>query len=134
MKLKVYDKNAQQRIQKPRVTFSPKANSVRFNSHAVTLMDVKAGDTIAIAADEENPEDWYILKNTENGIPLCTTKNNELCFNCKNMINDFFNTFLVRQAIALPIAKQPIEHEQYGTLWVILTVPAREAAAKALRK
>jgi len=81
MKLKLYDQNAQNRFTKPRISFGFKTNQIRFNNQAVKLMNLKTGDKIAIAMNEDN---------TEECIPLGVSTNDDLFFYLQSACSRFF--------------------------------------------
>lgn len=77
----------------------PGESSIRFHSSGVITLStsaveglkLKEGDKMCVVQDEENPDDWYLMKD-ENGFSLRTYKgNNGLCFNnayiAKSIIN-----------------------------------------------
>ncbi len=61
-----------------------KSGVLRLNKTAVTALDFKHGDAFEVLQDEENPQDWYIAKTTNenaliwrkdsSGAMLCNVK------------------------------------------------------------
>ena len=53
----------------PRISFE-KNGLISLNKHAVELMGLMIADKLSIAQDEDNPGDWYIFKDSEEGFTL----------------------------------------------------------------
>lgn len=66
----------------PKVNFS-KAGVIEFNKPAVELLELKPGDKVTIAQDEEDAANWYVFKD-KNGFEIRSKefeKHGKLAFN-----------------------------------------------------
>lgn len=143
MKLKKFDSTtANGHSNKPSIFFS-KAGTIALNKEFSSKIGLEVNDKVSIVQDEENPDDWYLLIDDENGFPLRENKD-RLIFNnattAKAVIDYFkFRTKSVRFQIATE--STPIEDgendgagELYGILkhtakYVELPTPANQAHA-----
>jgi hypothetical protein len=53
----------------PRISFT-KAGVLVLNQTAMQKLNLKAGDKISLAQDPDNPSNWYIFKDKENGFEI----------------------------------------------------------------
>jgi hypothetical protein len=77
------------------ITFS-KSGTISLNRPAIALLELSEGDKISLAQDEENPSDWYLYKDAENGFALRTkdyAKSNQYTFNHKALQTSFCECF-----------------------------------------
>lgn len=134
MKLKYFSEQTLPRVMGGGNSRTPKASFakhgvVTLNKDACQLMEVKAGDKITVAQDEEDPENFYFFKDPEHGFLLRTDGKTSCLFSHKAMIE------LIRDAKDLPtdknikalIAGKPttIKGDKAGTkYWGILIRPS----------
>lgn len=131
MKLKIFDTDSQfSRPESPASIHFNGKGVITLSSSAVEVMQLSLNDTIAIAQDPENREDWYILKNMENGFKLRATGKGakQLAFNCVKLVKEFLAAFDLKSGISLHINQKPIKDDTYGQMWLILTAKAKERA------
>lgn len=78
----------------------PKESTVRFGRKSANVISDEAAEAIGLGKgmkvsfvqDEENPEDWYMLIDIENGFELRQGKNDKhLSFNCAALSNTFLD-------------------------------------------
>jgi hypothetical protein len=110
-----------------RVTFGA-AGAIVFNKEAGKLMSLKTGDRVALAQDEQDPENWYFFKDKNHGYEIRENKGNGWGFNHSLLIHAFLESRGLEKGKTLRalIAGQPTEMkgDKSGTLyWGILIRP-----------
>lgn len=131
MNLKIFDIDSQfSRPESPASIHFNAKGIITLNTKAVEIMQLSVSDQIAIAQDPDNKEDWYILKNMESGFKLRAIGkgSKQLAFNCVKLVKEFQAAFELKSSISLQIKQQPIQHENYGDMWLILTQKAKDQA------
>ncbi len=79
---------------KPAISFA-KSGIISINSPAVNLMGLKLEDKISFAQDDENPENWYLFIDEENGFQARGKefdKTGCLCFNHNSFRRSFIES------------------------------------------
>lgn len=64
-----------------------------FNKEAGALMEIKPGDKVTLAQDEESPENWYFFKDKQHGFDIRANKAAGCIFNHKGLINAFLESW-----------------------------------------
>ncbi len=77
-----------------------KGGTIHFNQPACELIDIKAGDKVTVAQDEDEPENWYVFKDTEHGFEVRAGYDGKGClFNHAKLVIAFL------EAIDKPVDK-----------------------------
>lgn len=118
MKLKIYNPDnagAAGRSAKPNIAFS--ANGlIAFNKAAVQALNLKEGDLVEFAEDEENDGDWYFKIVPEGGFSLKAYKDDgRLCFNSSKIVMFITEPLGLTKALC-PIAKEATDQGYYAIL------------------
>ncbi len=81
-------------------------------------------DKVAILQDNDNPEDWYLIKDKENGFPLREYSNGQFCFNCSAMARAIIKAFdLDTTSVSFKIQTdgQKCDDIKGGQIYLIIT-------------
>lgn len=109
----------------PRVSFN-KAGTIMFNGAASSLLELKPGDKITLAQDEEDTANWYFFKH-EKGFKLRDGYDKKGClFNHSVMVKKVISSFKLKedQTYSFLIAGQPTMIKGDKTkYWGILVTP-----------
>lgn len=118
MKLKIYNpENAGQsgKSSKPSIAFS-KNGLISFNKAAVAELNLKPGDQVELAEDEENEGDWYFKIVMGGGFVLKEYKQDgRLNFNSAKLVLCITEPLGVEKAL-IPISLTPTEEGWYPLL------------------
>lgn len=75
---------------KATIIFNSKGQ-ICLNKHAISALNLTPGMKVSICQDEENPYDWYLVMNDENGFTLRQSSSGQMIFNnsylCKMMLD-----------------------------------------------
>lgn len=71
-----------------KITFS-KIGSISLNKAAAALMGFGNKDKITLSQDQEEPENWYIHKNSQHGFEMRTSTSGQLMFTHINLVKTF---------------------------------------------
>lgn len=110
-----------------RIAFG-KAGTVQFNQPACELIGIKKGDKITLCQDEEEPENWYVFKDTNHGFEVRPGYDGKGClFNHAKMVVTFLEAVgkPTDKTIGFMIASKPtvLKGDKSGTqYWGILIV------------
>lgn len=75
----------------PRVAFN-KSGTINFNGSACALMEIKPGDKVTLAQDEDDPYNWYFFKDTNHGFPVRAGYDKKGClFNHSTMVKQMMS-------------------------------------------
>ncbi len=68
-----------------------KGNLMKFNDKLIDLLDLKEGDKVVLAQDQEHPGEWYVSKNAETGFTLKEAPGTDpsLTINCAGLAKLF---------------------------------------------
>lgn len=106
---------------KPRVRFS-KSGSIFLNRAAASLMGLKKGDKVVFLADEENPEDLFVMAH-EDGFTLGGLSNGELAIYNRQLKAEFDSRF-GGGSYAFELVRRPI-HQDDQKMWLLITAERR---------
>lgn len=103
-----------------------KVGLISISKQGCVDLELKAGQNISIVQDEENPEDWYLLVNDENGFTLKDYKNTgglfmQSAFIAKSIIGALE---LNANSVSFKLATKKADNEDGLTLYAILTPSA----------
>lgn len=103
---------------------------INISQMAVDAIGLKIGDVISLEQDEENPQDWYLMKNPE-GFKVRQYKgSNGLCFNAAALAKSFLdlNDYTNTHSASFRLITEPVEIDGGGVKLypVITTKPLRE--------
>lgn len=101
---------------------------------AVDPMDFKAEDKVSLVQDQETPEDWYLVKDQENGFILRESSGSgSLAFNSSVMGKAMLDSLdCPDDSVRFKVVTEPVEHETEGG--VIKLFPILTASAKPSEK
>lgn len=109
MKLKSYNKQNTITVNAPKIAFRAKGLIV-FNKSACDMLNIKNGDTVEIAQDQEKPKDWFIsLSAGKEGFVLSPLKGDNLKFNCRVLCDDVWESLGFDRTISMLISKDKVQ-------------------------
>jgi hypothetical protein len=132
MKLKKFDSTtANGHTSKPSILFSL-VGTITLNKDFFSKVGLEVNDKVSITQDEDNPDDWYLLIDDENGFALRQNKSKDrLLFNNAATAKAVIDHFKFRtKSVSFQIATEPTpiddkENEVTGKLYCILKHTAK---------
>lgn len=135
MKLNVFNeytkpKNESVHNVKPRIVIAKKG-AITLNGQACTLIGLKPGDKVSLGHEENEPRNWYVFRDNENGYPVraCTGTVKGVIFNHARLASEFREVAELsdNETHSLLIAKSPtiVDNGDFGKIeyWGIIINP-----------
>ncbi len=106
-----------------------KAGTINLNEKACERLELKTGDKIAIAQDEESPENWYIFKHEEGFDVRATSDKKGFVFNHSSLCKEIFKFFELStdKSHRFLLAEEETKNEDDTTIYWGLLPPADKA-------
>lgn len=104
----------------PIISVTQHNGMVRFNPRTMQVCDLKQGDKVSLAQDQENPEDWYIQLDDPHGFELkfinnsLTQVNKSIGFHCKDVVRKLIETTKLKgemHTVQMNIDTDPIKQD-----------------------
>jgi hypothetical protein len=130
MNLNTYNSDNLQQTSSGRSTIRfSRRGIISFSAKACEELSLKKGDKISVHQDEDNPADWYISINSENGWPLRENRKGSsgLKFNSAVMSATILDAFedLTERGYTMRLSSEPIEIDGQ-VLYPIITSSAKQ--------
>jgi hypothetical protein len=107
----------------PKITFS-KNGTILFNEPASKLLNLEKGTRISFALEDEEPRDWFVFIDPDNGFELHLGSDNKtIFFSHRRLKEEFFKSHHALKAITykFQIDEDPITTIESGTkFWRII--------------
>ncbi len=112
----------------PNISFS-RSGTITLNSVAVNALQINAEERIEFIQDEDNPEDWYILKSSDGGYTLRqqTEKTTAVMIQNKGLITHIARELGHAVPFGCLVSVQCV-HIDDMELWPIITKSAKSTA------
>jgi bifunctional DNA-binding transcriptional regulator/antitoxin component of YhaV-PrlF toxin-antitoxin module len=116
MKLVKFDKSNSQTLRAKQAAVTVKADGqFVINGEAFTKLGLKAGDTIAMLQDSENPKSWYIVKDKD-GFKLRDSGKTSPVLVTSNQVvaNNLLASLGIKteNAVRFKLNTEPVKHEK----------------------
>jgi hypothetical protein len=106
MKLKLFTPT---RLNKPSISLYESNGEIRISQSLSDMVGTSAGSKLQIFQDEDEPADWYIKFNTEDGYLLHNKSGGGYSFNSKPLIRAIKGSIKIRDGakLIIPVSQEP---------------------------
>lgn len=136
MKLIIYniENSKADRIGERLCRVNRKTGVISFSGELVKCLDLKAGDRIIVAADQEDKKGWYISKtDSETGF-IVTGKDKTLLIRNSFVAGLLLSSMKIEKSASFLVAKEPVEIEGEKYYQLITTKPINVDTTKNFKK
>lgn len=111
-----------------------KTGVITFSGEMVKCLELKTGDRIIVANDQEDKKGWYICKtNSEAGF-VVTGKDKALLIRNSFVAGLLLSSVKIEKSASFLVAKEPVEIEGEKYYQLITTKPINVDASKVFKK
>ena len=131
MKLKAYNKEnmSGHKLDEPYISLS-RQGMISISEPAVEAIGLVLGDKISLLQDEDDPVNWYLMKDPDNGFVTRVYKGSKgLCFNAAKLAKTFLDELQYENThrATFKIITEGQEVENFDTLYAVITTePLKE--------
>lgn len=111
-----------------------KAGVITFSGEMVKCLDLKAGDRVIVAADQEDKKGWYISKTENEAGFIVTGKDKTLLFHNSFVAGLLLSSMKIEKSASFLVAKEPVEIEGEKYYQLITTKPINVDTTKNFKK
>ena len=116
------------------VNVNRKTGVITFSGEMVKCLELKTGDRIIVANDQEDKKGWYICKtNSEAGF-VVTGKDKALLIRNSFVAGLLLSSVKIEKSASFLVAKEPVEIEGEKYYQLITTKPINVDASKVFKK
>lgn len=105
-----------------------------FSGEMAKCLELKAGDHIIVANDQEDKKGWYICKTNNEGGFIVTGKEKMLLIRNSFVAGLLLNSLKIEKSASFLVAKEPIEIEGDKYYQLLTTKPINVDASKVFKK
>lgn len=92
----------------------------------VEIAELKAGDKISVAQDEDDPQAWFLIFGDINGFPCREQKGGVVEFSSSFTVKQLMESFSINaKSVSFDLASQKIENDDGLEMYAILTATAQ---------
>lgn len=111
-----------------------KTGVISFSGELVKCLDLKAGDRIIVAADQEDKKGWYISKTENEAGFIVTGKDKTLLIRNSFVAGLLLSSMKIEKSASFLVAKEPVEIEGEKYYQLITTKPINVDTTKNFKK
>lgn len=111
-----------------------KTGVITFSSEMVKCLELKAGDRILVANDQEDKKGWYICKTANEAGFIVTGKDKTLLIRNTFVAGLLLNSVKIEKSASFLVAKEPVQNEGENYYQLMTTKPINVDASKISKK
>lgn len=111
-----------------------KTGVISFSGELVKCLDLKAGDRIIVAADQEDKKGWYISKTENEAGFIVTGKDKTLLIRNSFVAGLLLSSMKIEKSASFLVAKESVEIEGEKYYQLITTKPINVDTTKNFKK
>lgn len=111
-----------------------KTGVITFSSEMVKCLELKAGDRILVANDQEDKKGWYICKTDNEAGFIVTGKDKTLLIRNTFVAGLLLNSVKIEKSASFLVAKEPVQNEGENYYQLMTTKPINVDASKISKK
>lgn len=111
-----------------------KTGVITFSSEMVKCLELKAGDRILVANDQEDKKGWYICKTDNEAGFIVTGKDKTLLIRNTFVAGLLLSSVKIEKSASFLVAKEPVQNEGENYYQLMTTKPINIDASKISKK
>lgn len=111
-----------------------KTGVISFSGELVKCLELKAGDRVQLANDEENKKNWFICKTDSEAGFIVTGKDKTLLIRNSFVAGLLLNSLKIEKSASFLVAKEPEKVEGSEYYQLVTTKPINVDTSKVFKK